>query len=99
LRFLVVLSVVIFDSRTLTRTLGLVDQSGGRDSDALTSRLEAELVGTVLHNAHLPQVVHISVLAHHFTGRQLRLDLKAAVRTFVPIRVRAVLVVPATSTG
>jgi hypothetical protein len=85
LRFFIVLSVVVFDTWTLTRTLGLVHKSGRRDSDALTSRLETELVGTVLHDAHLSQVVHVSVFAHHFAGRQLRLDLKAAVRPFIPI--------------
>jgi hypothetical protein len=97
--FLEVLAVVVIDGVAVTRTLRLVYQGGWRDSDALARRLEPVLVRTVLHDAHLTQVVHVAVLAHHLTGRQLRLYLEAAICSFIAVSIGTVLVVPATAKG
>lgn len=72
---------------------GLINQCGRCDSDALTRRLEAILVGAILDDTHLAIGIHIAVFALHLAGGQLGLDLERTIGALIAIGIGAILVV------
>lgn len=73
---------------------GLVDQRGWSYGNALARGLEAVLIGTIFHDAHLAVGINVAVLALHLACGQFRFDLKGTIGTLIAVRIRAVLIVP-----
>jgi len=67
-------------------------QCGWRHGYALTRRLETVPVGSVLDDAQLARVVHVTVFTRHFTSHRLGFDLEWSARSLVPVSVWSVFV-------